>query len=155
MTTRAQTTRTPESIARAARIQAALATITEVEASQGQTLAATPVLITYESSNALTGLGSSQANFRTAGQTLETSLGQLVQVLASVGPWLLLMLLVVLILRWIIHGRPVGSDRDVAYAPAPQNGHYEQQPYEQRPARDNRNLIQRWFSRDEEDDGRG
>ncbi|MES2988063.1 MAG: hypothetical protein V4808_09170, partial [Pseudomonadota bacterium] len=62
--------RTPEGVARAQRIQAALAEIAESEASQGQSLATAPLLLTYESSNALTGLGSSSANFRNAGQTL-------------------------------------------------------------------------------------
>lgn len=144
----ARTAATPDGQARAARLQQALATIAEVEASQGQTLANAPMLLTYESSNALTGLGSSQANFRTAGATLENSLSQLVQVLASVGPWLLLMLVVVLILRWIIHGRAVGPD--TAPAPAWHDEHGEYRAPE-RP-RDNRNLIQRWFARDDEEE---
>lgn len=140
---------TPDGQARAARLQNALSTIAEVEASQGQTLANAPMLFTYESSSALTGLGSSEANFQTAGATLENSVAQLVQVLASVGPWCLLMLLVVLLLRWIIHGRAVGPDaaprRDDGY----DDGH---DGHEHRPRADNRNLIQRWFSRDDEDE---
>jgi hypothetical protein len=143
----AQTASTPENLARATRIRSALDTIAEVEASQGQTLATAPVLITYESSNALTGLGSSDANFRNAGQTFENTLAQLVVVLASVGPWLLLMLVVVLLLRWIIHGRAVGSDPQPVYVSG-ENGH--ETPHAERP-RDNRNLMQRWFSRDDEE----
>jgi hypothetical protein len=138
---------TPESQARAARIQNALNTIAEVEASQGQSLASAPVLFTYESSNALTGLGSSEANFKTAGQTLENSLSQLAQVLASIGPWCLLMLLVVLVLRWIIHGRAVGPDAEVVSRDG-----YDEVHEAPRARRDDRNLIQRWFSRDEEDE---
>lgn len=139
---------TSDSQARATRLQNALSTIAEVEASQGQTLANAPMLFTYESSSALTGLGSSEANFRTAGQTLENSVAQLVQVLASVGPWCLLMLVVVLILRWIIHGRAVGPDTEPHRDEGYENGH---DGHDQRPRGDNRNLIQRWFSRDDED----
>ncbi|RYE02068.1 MAG: hypothetical protein EOP61_09490 [Sphingomonadales bacterium] len=142
----AQGIRTPEAAARAQRITAALAEIAESEASQGQTLATAPLLLTYESSNALTGLGSSSANFRNAGQTLNNSLAQLVVILAGVGPWLLLMLVVVLILRWIIHGRPVGTDAEpVAYQHG--DGDYHAPPP---PARDKRTLMQRWFDRDED-----
>ena len=143
----ARATPTPEGQARAARIQSALATIAEVEASQGQTLATAPVLFTYDSSNALTGLGSSDANFRNAGQALQNSVAQLVNVLANVGPWLLLMLVVVLVLRWIIHGRAVGPDAEPAHAAGGDpHDDYRPQP------RDNRNLIQRWFSREDEEE---
>ncbi|NYT40253.1 hypothetical protein HZY97_05760 [Sphingomonas sp. R-74633] len=149
----ARSSATPDGQARAARIQNALSTIAEVEASQGQTLANAPMLFTYESSSALTGLGSSEANFRTAGATLENSVAQLVQVLASVGPWCLLMLLVVLLLRWIIHGRAVGPDveprRDDGYDDIHNAGH---DGHDSRPRGDNRNLIQRWFSRDDEEE---
>ncbi|HEX8300550.1 hypothetical protein [Sphingomonas sp.] len=141
----ARSVNTPENAARAARIQNALATIAEVEASQGQTLATAPLLLTYESSNALTGLGSSDANFRNAGQTLQNTLAQLVVVLASVGPWLLLMLLVVLVLRWIIHGRPVGSaEPEPAYQHG--DGEYHAPP----PPREKASLMQRWFAKDED-----
>ncbi len=143
----ARATATPEGQARAARIQSALATIAEVEASQGQTLATAPVLFTYDSSNALTGLGSSDANFRNAGQALQNSVAQLVNVLANVGPWLLLMLVVVLVLRWIIHGRAFGPDAEPAHAAGGDpHDDYRPQP------RDNRNLIQRWFSREDEEE---
>lgn len=149
----ARTGTTPDAQARAARLQNALAVIAEVEASQGQTLANVPMLFTYESSSALSGLGSSEANFQTAGQTLENSVAQLVQLLASVGPWCLLMLAVVLVLRWIIHGRAIGPDveprRAEAYDESYHDGH---DGHDSRPRADNRNLIQRWFSRDEEDE---
>lgn len=146
----ARSSTTPDGQARAARLQNALALIAEVEASQGQTLANTPMLFTYESSSALSGLGSSEANFRTAGQTLENSVAQLVQLLASVGPWCLLMLAVVLVLRWIIHGRAVGPDveprHDDGYDNGRDAGHEDR---DNRGRGDNRNLIQRWFSRDD------
>lgn len=145
----ALTLRTPEGQQRAARIQTALNEIAESEASQGQTLANAPVLLTYESSNALTGFGSSDANFRNAGQTLENSLAQLLVILANVGPWLLLMLVVVLILRWIIHGRPVGSSAEPEHVHYHNDGASEYQAPPP-PQRENRTLMQRWFARDEE-----
>lgn len=147
----ARASTTPDGQARAARLQNALSVIAEVEASQGQTLANVPMLFTYESSSALSGLGSSEANFQTAGQTLENSSAQLVQLLASVGPWCLLMLAVVLLLRWIIHGRAIGPDVE------PRRDDYDdlhngsRDGHEHRARADNRNLIQRWFSRDDED----
>jgi len=144
----ARASTSPDSQTRAARLQNALSVIAEVEASQGQTLANAPMLFTYESSSALSGLGSSEANFRTAGQTLENSVAQLVQLLASVGPWCLLMLAVVLLLRWIIHGRAVGPDVEPRHDDSYESAHDGR---DQRGRGDNRNLIQRWFSRDEED----
>ncbi|MFS2110041.1 hypothetical protein ACCC88_10165 [Sphingomonas sp. Sphisp140] len=144
----ARASTSPDGQARAARLQNALSMIAEVEASQGQTLANAPMLFTYESSSALSGLGSSEANFRTAGQTLENSVAQLVQLLASIGPWCLLMLAVVLLLRWIIHGRAVGSDPEPRHDDSYESAHDGR---DQRGRGDNRNLIQRWFSRDEED----
>lgn len=127
---------------RVERLQGALDTIAEVEAGQGQTLATAPVLITYESSSPVAGVAA-DANFRNAGQTFENTLAQLVTVLASVGPWLLLMIVVVLLLRWLVHGRAVpegeGAPNAVPVAPE-EDGH------------DNRNLIQRWFARDDGND---
>jgi hypothetical protein len=131
----------PAAKARADKIQAALDTITEVEAGQGRSLATAPVLMTYESSNALTGLGSADANFHNAGTTLENSVARLLIVLFAVGPWLLVLLVLVVVLRWIVHGRggmlPAGE-----HEPAPE--HHEEERH------DNRNLIQRWFSRDDD-----
>lgn len=133
----------PNAKARADRIQAALDTIAEVEAVQGQTLATAPVLLTYESSNAITGLGSADANFRNAGTSLESSVSRVLIFLALVGPWLLVGLVLVIILRWIVHGRGgvlPASDGDEREAPVNHDDHRH----------DNRNLIQRWFSRDDD-----
>jgi hypothetical protein len=127
---------------RADRIQTALDTIAEVEASQGQTLATAPVLITYESSNALTGLGSADANFRSAGQSLENSVARVLVVLAAIGPWLLALILLIVILRLVVHG--VGGG--YAEPEASDAGHEARE--DSRP--DNRNLIQRWFNRDDD-----
>lgn len=140
----AQSQPTPENIARASKLQSALATITEVEASQGQTLATAPVLLTYESSNALSGPSSSDANFRNAGRTLQNSLAQLVQILAGVGPWLLLMVVIVLVLRWIVHGRAIGgSEPEAAYYQADSDYHTPPAPPHERGS-----LIGRWLRRE-------
>ncbi|NWM19993.1 hypothetical protein, partial [Escherichia coli] len=53
---------------------------------------------------------------------------------------------VVLVLRWIIHGRAVGPDVEPRHDDGYDNGHDGQ---ETRGRGDNRNLIQRWFSRDD------
>lgn len=128
--------------ARADRIKAAIDTIAEVEASQGQTLATAPMIITYESSNALTGLGSADANFRNAGQTLETTLSRVLIVLAAVGPWLLALILLVLVLRFVVHGRGGGFE-------TPEQT--EEREREEEAARhEHRSLISRWFNRDDE-----
>jgi hypothetical protein len=132
----------PGAKARADKIQAALDTITEVESTQGQSLATAPVLMTYESSNALTGLGSADANFRNAGTTLENSLSRLLIVLFAVGPWLLVLLALIVVLRWIVHGR--GGMLPADHEPMPE--HHDEERH------DNRNLIQRWFSRDDDHD---
>lgn len=140
--TQAQMATDPGAKARADKIQAALDTITEVESTQGQSLASAPVLMTYESSNALTGLGSADANFHNAGTSLENSVARLLIVLAAVGPWLIALLVLIIVLRWIVHGRggmlPAGEEH------APE--HHEEERH------DNRNLIQRWFSRDDDHD---
>lgn len=130
----------PAAKTRADKIQGALDTITEVEAGQGQSLASAPVLMTYESSNALTGLGSADANFRNAGTSFENSVSRLLTVLAVVGPWLLVLLVLIVVLRWIVHGR--GGMLPASEEPAPE--HHEEDRH------DNRNLIQRWFSRDDD-----
>ncbi|MDF7775680.1 hypothetical protein P1X14_10520 [Sphingomonas sp. AOB5] len=130
---------------RVARYETALEAIAEVEASQGASLATAPVLITYESSNALNGLGSADANFRNAGATLEDSLSRVLIVLGSVGPWLLALILIIIVLRWVVHGRggvmPRDREEEEGYAPAAP-AHDDRD--------DNRNLIQRWFNRDED-----
>ncbi len=130
----------------AERTQAALDTIAESEAKQGATLATAPMLLTYESSTALTGLGTADANFRNAGQTLENSVARLLIVLGSIGPWLLVLLLIIVVLRWVVHGRGGGL-------PANGNGHddHDAPVHHEDDRRDSRNLIQRWFSRDDDE----
>ena len=130
--------------AQADRIQSALDTIAESEAKQGATLATAPMLLTYESSTALTGLGSADANFRNAGKNFESSIARLLIVLGSIGPWLLALILIIVALRWIVHGRG-------GAVPANSNGEHEVHEHRDEDRHDNRNLIQRWFSRDDDD----
>lgn len=133
----------PGAKARADKLQSALDTITDVESTQGQSLASAPMLITYTSSNALTGLGSADANFHTAGTSLENSVARLLVVLAAVGPWLLALLVLIIVLRWIVHGRG-GALPQSDMIPTPE--HHDEERH------DHRNLIQRWFSRDDDHD---
>jgi hypothetical protein len=132
--------------ARATRYQSALEAIAEVEASQGGSLATAPMLMTYESGTALTGLGSADANFHNAGATLAESVSRVLIVLGSIGPWLLVLILIIVVLRWVVHGRggvvPRDRDEEEGYAP-PAPAHHDNHD-------DNRNLIQRWFNRDDE-----
>jgi hypothetical protein len=65
-----------------------------------------------------------------------SSLAGLATVLAGVGPWLVFLLGGALILRWIVQGNP-------NKAPAPE---IPSAPVENS---EGRNVIQRWFSRDE------
>lgn len=134
----------PAAKAQADRIKNALDTIAESEAGQGQTLATAPVLLTYESSSALTGLGSADANFRNAGASFETTISRVLILLAAVGPWFLLLVALILILRFAVHGFGGGRAAepeagDDGYAAEHSNGR-----------QDNRNLIQRWFNRDDD-----
>ena len=123
--------------AKADHLRAAIATIGDLDQSAGATAATTPVILTYESGGPIAGaLGSSDATFDTAGATLMSSLAGLATVLAGVGPWLILLLGGALILRRIVQGDP---DK----APAPEL------PAAPAEGAEGRNVIQRWFSRDE------
>lgn len=123
--------------AKADHLRAAVATIGEVDQGAGTSVATTPVLLTYESGGAVAGaLGSSDATFDTAGATLMSSLAGLATVLAGVGPWLILLLGAALILRRIVQGDPKRTPAP-GIPPAPQE------------TSEGRNVIQRWFSRDE------
>jgi len=127
---------------RARRLQTALDVIAESEADSGETMATAPVLITYASGTPAPGLnGSADASFRDAGNKLVTSAAGIAQVLASVGPWLLLMVVAVLVLRLLIHG--------TGGAPAPATGQDEDEAYREPGEPERRNAIQRWFNRDD------
>ncbi|MFA6115965.1 MAG: hypothetical protein WC729_18355 [Sphingomonas sp.] len=122
--------------AKADRLRTAIATIGEVDQGAGTSVATTPVILTYASGGAGGGLGASDATFDTAGQTLLSSLAGLATVLAGVGPWLLLLLGGALVLRRIVQG-----PADQALAP--------ELPPAPRETGEDRNVIQRWFARDE------
>jgi len=123
--------------AKADRLRTAMATIGEVDQGAGTSVATTPMLLTYASGGAVAGaLGSSDATFETAGATLLASLAGLATVLAGVGPWLLFLIGGALILRRIVQGDPKKT-------PAPELPAAPQETSE------GRNVVQRWFSRDE------
>ena len=123
--------------AKADRLRAAMATIGEVDQGAGTSVATTPMILTYASGGAVAGaLGSSDATFDTAGATLLASLAGLATVLAGVGPWLALLLGGALILRRIVQGAPQKTPAP-ELPPAPDE------------TSEGRNVIQRWFSRDE------
>ncbi len=123
--------------AKADHLRAAIATIGDLDQSAGTSAATTPVIMTYESGGPVAGaLGSSDATFDTAGATLMSSLAGLATVLAGVGPWLILLLGGALILRRIVQGDPNKAPAPELPAAPPQES-------------EGRNVIQRWFSRDE------
>ncbi|MEO6217523.1 MAG: hypothetical protein ABIO86_15960 [Sphingomonas sp.] len=123
--------------AKADRLRAAMATIGEVDQGAGTGVATTPMIFTYASGGAVAGaLGSSDATFDTAGATLMSSLAGLATVLAGVGPWLIFLLGGALILRRIVQGDPKKAAAPELPAAPPENN-------------EGRNVVQRWFSRDE------
>ncbi len=123
--------------ARADRLRAAIATINEVDQDTGTSVATAPVIFTYSSGGPIPGLGgSADASFDTAGETFLSSVAGLAVVLASVGPWALLLIGGALILRRIVQGDP-----DAAPAPAIPPAPREEGP--------KGNVLQRWFGRDE------
>ena len=137
----ARTSNDPAQQERARRLQTALDVIAESEADSGETMATAPVLITYASGTPAPGInGSADASFRDAGNKLVASAAGIAQVLASVGPWLLLMVVAVLLLRLLIHG--------TSGAPAPATNE-DDDPYRDQGEPDRRNTIQRWFNRDD------
>lgn len=128
----------PAGADRATRLRTALETIAEVEAGQGQTMATSPVLITYSSGKPAPGLTSNSASFEGAGDKLVGSLSVMADVLAGVGPWIALMAVAVFVLRFFVHGTESASTQVAEAEP-------EAEPRD-------RNLIQRWFSPDAKED---
>lgn len=119
---------------RSARLQSALDTIAEVESDRGQSFASAPVLMTYESSGSSIG-PSPDADFGTAWETLKSSVAGLANLMAGVGPWLLLMIVVVAVLRWVVQHTGAYEDEERAPAAAPVSTEQSRS-----------NMIQRWFN---------
>lgn len=85
------------------RLRAAIQTIGELDQGALQGTATSPVLFTYAAGTTLPALGGSpEASFYSAGDTFLASLAGLTQVLAGVGPWLLVLIGGALLLRRII-----------------------------------------------------
>lgn len=122
-----------------ARLRAAINTIAELDQSTTQGLATTPMLFVYQSGSVIPSLGgSSTATFDNAGQTFVQSAAAMAQVLAGVGPWLLLLLGGALILRRFV--QPDVADPEPERArdygvPVAADGEH-------------RTVINRWFGRD-------
>lgn len=126
-----------QALAKQARLRAAIATIGELDQGATQGVATTPMLFVYQSGTVIPSLGgSSTATFDNAGQTFIQSAAAMAQVLAGVGPWLLLLIGGALVLR-----RFVQPEEE---APVPQYGVPMPAESEQR------NVIQRWFGREPE-----
>jgi len=123
--------------ARADRLRTAIATIGELDQGAGSALATTPMILTYASGGSIPGVGASaDASFETAGATFMTSLAGLAVMLAGVGPWALLLIGGALALRWLL-GRDERSEAPELPAA----------PHE---ASESRNVVQRWFGREEQ-----
>jgi hypothetical protein len=123
--------------ARADRLRAAIATIGELDQGAGSALATTPMILSYASGSSIPGVGASaDASFETAGATFMTSLAGLAVVLAGVGPWALLLIGGALALRWLL-GRDERSEAPELPAAPRETGA-------------DRNVVQRWFGREEQ-----
>jgi hypothetical protein len=123
--------------AKADRLRTAIATIGEIDQTAGSSVATAPVIFTYTSSSGIPGIGASpEATLASAGDTFMASIAGLLVVLAGIGPWIVLLLGGALGLRWLL-ARTEGAAPPVL-PPAP--------PID---AETNRNVIQRWFQRDE------
>lgn len=119
------------------RFRSAVATIGELNQAAPQGVATAPILFTYQSGNVIPSLGgSATATFDNAGQTFIQSAAAMAQVLAGVGPWLLVLLGGALILRQFVPAEDPEPVRSMTTA--------------QSAAEDNRGIVQRWFGRDRE-----
>ena len=126
-----------QSAAKIDRLRGAIATIGEIDQGAGASAATAPVIFTYNAGGAVPGFGASpQATFDTAGDTFLSSLAGLLVTLAGVGPWMVLLLGGALFLRWFL-----ARTEDPAAPVLP--------PAPREDSEANRNVIQRWFARDE------
>ena len=123
---------------RQARLREAIATIGELDRALMQGLATTPVLFTYQSGTVIPSLGgSASATFDNAGETFIQSAAAMTQILAGVGPWIVVLLGVALILRQFVPREEPEAERV-----APMR--------EAEPAKgENRGALQRFFGRED------
>ena len=122
---------------RQSRLRAAIETIGELDQSATQSLATAPILFTYASGTVIPSLGgSTSATFDNAGDTFLQSLASMSQLLAGVGPWLIGLLLAALLLRRVVQPDAAAPGRELG-VPLPE-------------AAPSRNVIQRWFGRDDD-----
>lgn len=122
--------------AKAERLRAAIAAIGEIDQGSGAGVATTPMILTYASGGAIPGVGASaDASFDTAGATFLSSLAGLAVVLAGVGPWAVLLIGAALLLRWLLQATERSDAPELPSAP--------------RDHAESRNVVQRWFGRDE------
>ncbi|OYY67944.1 hypothetical protein [Sphingomonas sp. 28-63-12] len=126
-----------EATAKQTQLRAAVATISDLDQSSSQGMATTPMLFTYQSGTVIPALGgSSSATFDNAGQAFVQSAAAMAQVLAGVGPWLLVLLGVALILRRFVQPDEPENHQAVG-VPLP-------------PSEESRSVVRRWFGRDAE-----
>lgn len=130
---------------RVARLQLTLSTIAEVEAGEGGTLATTPVLISYSASGTGTAIGNG-ATFEDAWTTFSASIAGMAQALAGPLPFILLLVLGALLLRWIVQRGFLGSPEEQSRDRGSQMAVPVPHPDDERP-----NVIRRWFQRDDAD----
>lgn len=129
---------------RIARIQVTLGTIADIEADDGNTLATTPVLISYTSSGSTVALGNG-ATLEDAWQSLQSSFATAADFFAKLLPFFLVLIVGVLGLRWLVQGGLLNSTEEKEPnrlpVPAPIDEDDEDRP----------NIIRRWFNRDDQD----
>ena len=128
--------------AKAARLQAALDTIADVEAEQP----GIAVQFDYRSTRPLSRLGSSGAMFRNAGQTFVESSGRLLDFLATIGPWLLGLIALLLGLGWLGRRTSRRDKQPPAAMPASDRASAPRKSPSER-----ENVMRRWFAPERED----
>ncbi|WP_404338351.1 hypothetical protein AB2M62_05470 [Sphingomonas sp. MMS12-HWE2-04] len=124
--------------ARATRLQAALDTIADVEAEQP----GISVAFDYRSTQPLSRFGSSGL-FRNAGEAFVNSSGRLLEFLATIGPWLLGLVVLLLGLNWL--GRRGKRAPQLTPAVPVSESAPRKSPSERE------NVMRRWFAAERED----
>lgn len=122
------------------RLREAVATIGELDRATMQGLATTPVLFTYQSGTVIPSLGgSATATFDNAGETFVQSAAAMAQILAGVGPWIVVLFGVALILRQFVPREEAEPVRVAPVTGQESSGN----------ASADRGVLQRWFGRED------